>query len=511
MSKFNLGDYLKPEAGVSNSDTGQEQLRYIQLDDIDPDPSNFYSLEGLDELAANIELIGLQQPLRVRPNGERWTVVSGHRRRAACLLIRDGENPMFDRGVPCLVDFGEASSEMQELRLIYANSSTRVLSSAEQSKQAERVTELLYKLQQQGVVFPGRMRDHVAEACNLSKSKIGRLHAIRSNLDSGLLPYYDSGDLTEDAAYTLSRFPPALQEAIARELSAGKRKKLPGASVLKETLDKLDGLLKPIPCAAHAGGPDCHHGEGRVLRSVFTQYSWDICPEGRCCMTCYKGKQGCTGACREARDRFKLEKDAESEKAAERKAADDVKFARRRADIERRCRELKPLVDAAGLNDSDKLWDSYEAATAGQVRAWATDGAGDQTFYGDNCVNPHFTDGLRQMAKRLKVPISVLLGEKTDGLPQSAAPTAPSEMEPKPKEPAPAKDEDPADEVYMRKPCWFTGQPESNGRYFARIDMGDGGVHEAVGEYRGGSWSVFGGPLYEKMQVVGWWPLPEKG
>ena len=63
----------------------------------------------------------------------------------------------------------------------------------------------------------------------------------------------------------------------------------------------------------------------------------------------------------------------------------------------------------------------------------------------------------------------------------------------------------------MRKPCWFTGQPESNGRYFARIDMGDGGVHEAVGEYRGGNWSVFGGPLYEKMQVVGWWPLPEKG
>lgn len=520
MSKFNLGDYLKPEAGMSNSDTGQEQLQYIQLDDIDPDPNNFYSLEGLDELAANIELIGLQQPLRVRPalsvtaagGGDsspkggakdmRYIVVSGHRRRAACLLIRDGGNPMFDRGVPCLVDYGEASSEMQELRLIYANSSTRVLSSAEQSKQAERVTELLYKLQQQGVVFPGRMRDHVAEACNLSKSKIGRLHAIRSNLDSELLPYYDSGDLTEDAAYTLSRFPPDLQEAIARELSVGKRKKLPGASVLKETLDKLDGLLKPIPCSAHAGGPDCHHGEGRVLRSVFTQYSWDICPEGQCCMTCYKGRQGCTGACREVKDRFKLEKDAEAEKAAERKAADDVKFARRRADIERRCRELKPLVDAAGLKDDDKLWDNYESATAGQIRAWATDGAGDQTFYGDNCVNPHFTDGLRQMARRLKVPMSVLLGEKTaetvieDGPPRASAL---------------AEDEDPAEEVYMRKPCWFTGQPESDGRYFVRIDMCDGGVHEAVGEYRGGSWSVFGGPLYEKMQVVGWWPLPEKG
>ena len=112
---FTLGDWLKPEAGVSNSDTGQEQLRYISLDDIDPDPGNFYSLEGLDELAGNIELIGLQQPLRVRPNGERWTVVSGHRRRAACMMIRDGGNPMFDGGVPCLVDYGEASDAMREL------------------------------------------------------------------------------------------------------------------------------------------------------------------------------------------------------------------------------------------------------------------------------------------------------------------------------------------------------------------------------------------------------------
>lgn len=505
MSKFNLGDLLK-DAGVSESDTAQERIEYISLDKIDPDPENFYSLEGLDELAANIETVGLQQPLRVRtlsvtaagggdssPRGgakdARYVVVSGHRRRAALMLIRDGGSDMFRDGVPCIVERGDVSREMQELRLIYANSSTRVLTSAELSRQAERVEELLYKLQEQGVSFPGRMRDHVAAAVNASKSKLARLHAIRNNLDSGLLAYYDNGDLTEDAAYALSRFPPNLQEAIARELTGGKQKKMPVAIVVKEVLDRLDSLMKPIPCRAHAGGPECHHGEGRVLCSVFKQYSWDICPEGQCCMDCYKGKQGCSGACREAKDRFKLEKDVEAEKAAERKAADDVKFDRRRADIERRCRELRPLVDAAGLKDEDKLWDNYESATAGQVRIWATDGAGDQTFYSDGCVNPHFSDGLRQMAKRLKVPVSVLLGEKQEGLPQSA--------------PAPIF-------VPTISPEWLTGEPSKAGRYFARIDMGDGGIHEAVGEYRGGSWSVFGGPLYEKMKVVGWWPLPDK-
>jgi hypothetical protein len=40
--------------------------------------------------------------------------------------------------------------------------------------------------------------------------------------------------------------------------------------------------------------------------------------------------------------------------------------------------------------------------------------------------------------------------------------------------------------------------------------MGDGGIHEAVGSYRFESWTVFNGPLYSGMQVIGWWPLPDK-
>ena len=62
---FDITSVLK---GVSGPDTAKEQLEYIPVDQIDPDPNNFYSLDGLDELAGNIELIGLQQPLRVRPS-----------------------------------------------------------------------------------------------------------------------------------------------------------------------------------------------------------------------------------------------------------------------------------------------------------------------------------------------------------------------------------------------------------------------------------------------------------
>lgn len=65
---------------------GRKQISYIPLDCIDGDPKNFYQLSGIEELAANISLCGLQQPLLVRANPQaegRYIIVSGHRRHRA--------------------------------------------------------------------------------------------------------------------------------------------------------------------------------------------------------------------------------------------------------------------------------------------------------------------------------------------------------------------------------------------------------------------------------------------
>ena len=210
---FDITSVLK---GVSGPDTGKEQIEYIDISRIDPDPDNFYSLDGLDELAGNIELIGLQQPIRVRPGEDgHYIIVSGHRRRAAILLIRDGGSDQFKDGVPCIVEHGEESAAMRELRLIYANASTRVMGPAEISKQAERVEALLYQLKEEGKEFPGRMRDHVAEACRVSKSKLARLHAIRKNLAPELLEEFDAGHLNESVAYRISQEKPGVQKQLA--------------------------------------------------------------------------------------------------------------------------------------------------------------------------------------------------------------------------------------------------------------------------------------------------------
>ena len=71
MGDFRLAEVLRGQlqnAGknVSNLDTSDspQQIEYIDIGLLDGDPRNRRDLRGLEELAANIELLGLRQPLR---------------------------------------------------------------------------------------------------------------------------------------------------------------------------------------------------------------------------------------------------------------------------------------------------------------------------------------------------------------------------------------------------------------------------------------------------------------
>ena len=213
--KFSLAEYVKDD--MSKMDTGMEQITLLPLESLIPDERNFYSLDGIEELAANIETVGLLDPIRVRPQDGEYVIVSGHRRRAACLLIRDGGNPMFDRGVPGIIELGEASDAMRELRLIFANSATRQLTSSELSKQAERTNAVLLQLKKEGFEFKGKTRELVAEILHVSESKIARVSAIRKNLCEPMLGMFDKGLLNESVAYRISQEPPEMQARIWKD------------------------------------------------------------------------------------------------------------------------------------------------------------------------------------------------------------------------------------------------------------------------------------------------------
>lgn len=208
-SKFSIRDYISA-GNVPGLGTKQEQIEYIDIDLLMSDERNFYELSGIEELAASIELIGLQQPIRVRAKGDAYVIVSGHRRKAALRhLVMDGREDL--RMVPCIVETGQVSEAMEELRLIYANSDTRKLTNAELAKQAYRIKDLLYQLKEEGIEFPGRMRDHVAEACQISKSKLARLEVIQKGLISNLQPAWERGALTEAGAHRIAQEPAPMQ------------------------------------------------------------------------------------------------------------------------------------------------------------------------------------------------------------------------------------------------------------------------------------------------------------
>ena len=314
-----LGAVAVPDSGTAAG--GREQIEYIDIDRIDDDPNNFYELSSLDELAANIELLGLQQPLRVRANPEtidRVIIVSGHRRRAAIRkLVDDGRADL--RAIPCIREWSESSAALQELRLIYANSDTRKLSSAEISKQAERVEALLYQLKEEGYEFPGRMRDHVAEACKVSKSKLSRLKVIRENLIPEYAEYFQKGELSESSAYRLAKESQELQRLVWKYDGQDDVKR----GVLKSTTEwqienamrKIERIIKRK--CTHPSGV-CTHSE-TVLGKVFTPNDYSPC-ENYCCSDCSK-LATCKAACpKMAEKAVKLKLDTKNQRAEEKAA-----------------------------------------------------------------------------------------------------------------------------------------------------------------------------------------------
>ena len=213
---FDLSALLQ---SVPYQDTDKQMIEYIPLDLIDPDPENFYSIDGLDELAGSIELLGLQQPLVLRPaQGGRYTVISGHRRRAAIMLIRDGGSDQFAEGVPSIIDRSEASAALQKLKLLMANKDTRKMTSADENRQAEELENVLRELEDAGMEFPGRLRDWVSKLSGMSRSKLARLKVIREKLHPDLLnDYYYKGRMNESVAYAFAQQPQDVQEAIVQD------------------------------------------------------------------------------------------------------------------------------------------------------------------------------------------------------------------------------------------------------------------------------------------------------
>lgn len=429
---FDLSSVLQ-DAGQAN---GLEQITYLPAEELRPDPRNFYHVgeKDVEELAANIRTVGLQQPLRVRPYDDGgYTVVSGHRRLAAIRLLQ--KTKMFDAGVPCIIETDAVSADLQELRLIFANSATRILSDYEISQQAKRVQELLYNLQEQGMRFEGRMRDHVAEAVKASKSKLSRLKVIDDKLSASWRARWEKNELPEETAYALAQLPADFQERLARAL------KKPTASNIKNIADfyRKGVRWENTQRQKCPDGSLCQHFNSFLVHDS-KDNCWSPCRGRKCCLHCDQATRRysrCAYACSTAKAAYECQKAEDAAKAEKARKAEETKRKKRvAANVER----ILKAVDRAGLGDADKVADGSYTYTVADLRDMVA-GKHDPRPRAPEPFDPKRYDGddLRRLSKGLHCSLEYLLGMS-------------DELQPVPKSGTP-------------KPEWQTGEPEAEGWY----------------------------------------------
>ena len=205
--KFDMSEFLAPVEGVPESDTTRE----IAVDDILDNPRNFYprpNNAALAELMESIRANGLLEPPTVVPDTDgKYRLISGHSRMAALrLLAANRDEAVAKQFATVLCRVLPAMTEEQELCAVIEANRQRVKSPALLAQEAERLTAMYIRRREAGEELPGRIRDRVAEAMQVNKTKLANLSAIKRGLKvPGIVRKWEAGDIPEAAALEIAR------------------------------------------------------------------------------------------------------------------------------------------------------------------------------------------------------------------------------------------------------------------------------------------------------------------
>lgn len=491
---FDITSLFGDAAAVSKSDTDRT-VTMIDIDQLQANEKNFYkvSKKDLDDLKSSIEISGILDPPSVcKADGDKYRIISGHRRcEAVRQLVKEGRKDL--RMVPCFIRSPQ-SAEMEELELIWANATSRVLSSPELAQQAARVEELLYQLKEQGVEFPGRMRDHVAQACKISRTKLANLHAIQTNLRAPLLDMWRKGTLNDAQALELSRLDDGLQDRLAGLFPRMSKDDLPASMVVQRIGECAKAGVKWLPCGVCPAGDGltCPSARGDAfLRHDLGNY-YDMCQGSKCCWTCRNGRTaGGYNACDSMCSRAKAARTAanqqrkDKEEAAAKKAADKVKQA-----FIAEAKRWLAAADAAGLSDKTKIdISSYSSVSVKELRSWAAGRDLDHRGFYRNDLEPRFVD-VAKVSKQLQCSADYIVGNIDQPWPVvPLSETLESDQPPK----------------------WRTGKPPASGHYWCSFDCGGTVLHsDAVYDAVLGVWHFRAGGAQIDSVCTTWVRLPEE-
>lgn len=170
-----------------------------------PDKKNFYHADADEvlQVARSIELVGgIKQNLVVKsiPDTDTYEVIAGHKRRLATLLLLD-EGKMQYEYVPCMVEYEDSEKDavLNELLLIFTNSTQRDETDAETMHAVVRAKELLEEYDR-SYGITGDKDKIIAELLGVSRSKVGRLKSIHNNLIPEFMKEFECGSINVSVA-----------------------------------------------------------------------------------------------------------------------------------------------------------------------------------------------------------------------------------------------------------------------------------------------------------------------
>ena len=235
-----LGTFLNEVTQVSEKSQQEEKIVYIDIDDLESNPKNFYGLRDVEALAGLISVSHLVEPLTVSAKADgKYTIISGHRRRAAVQkLLEDGI--YSECNLPCIVkdcrkisieqengetiEFDEDAVEM--LNLIASNRGQREERTIDEKLQEvrylEKFAKAIYNQKDRGK--RGRFRNFFAEeVLNISKSQLQRINSMEKLTDK-VKQAIDEKKLSESAAREMTTMTAEEQDACLEKILSGEIK-----------------------------------------------------------------------------------------------------------------------------------------------------------------------------------------------------------------------------------------------------------------------------------------------
>lgn len=285
MSKFDLSRIVGA-GGVSESDT---ELREIFLDKIRENPENFYPPlpeDEADALRESIQANGLLEPLLVVPDGATYRLVSGHNRLRALRDLRANAFGMDYKTALCRV-LPAMDADHEITAIIEANRQRRKTPAVLQ-QEAEALTEVYVRRKQAGEDLPGRIRDRVAEAMQVSATKLANLNAIKNGIREPVFASaWASGNISEACALEIARMDAESQHHLAVWLEDERE---PCALSLVREFNAIshkldhDCKLAGMPCP-----------NARAMYKAFVRHgTWEGCCG--CCSCCLR-RDTCSVCC----------------------------------------------------------------------------------------------------------------------------------------------------------------------------------------------------------------------